>query len=221
MLLKYYAHQSGLTLIEVLVSTAVATLLLTAAATVGFSSLSLNRNTISSANSQYELQSVMNIVTKELRRAGYSKNQENAKTAGGLRNIWFSGGTGTTDHTCAVFRYDRTPGSPSQLEPPGNGSTETTDVRGIRLASGKLELLTSATAINGGCSVTGTWEPISGSAFTITSFKLSYPAPPSGVLMDGSKIVNEVTVTIAATGKNGATQSLSEVVQLRNQPYLN
>lgn len=213
--------QQGVTLIETLVSMAVGILLLGAAASVGLGSLAANKDMLANSNAQNELQNTMNIISKELRRAGYSATEEPSQIADGFRNIWFSGGTGKDNHTCAVFRYDRTPSNPNPLLPPGNGIVATTDVRGIRLNSGKIELLTSTTDINAiaaGCAAAGTWEPITQTGFNFSSFTMSYSET---MLMDGTRMINTVTVNLTGSAKNGNTQSLSQVIQLRNQPFKN
>lgn len=219
MQLNLLKNQLGVTLIEILVAMAVGILLLGAAASVGFSTLSVSKDSIANNNAQYELQNAMNIVTKELRRAGYTATEEVSQTATGFRNIRFFGGSGNANHNCAVFRYDREANA-DPLLPPGNGAVNAGDIRGLRLDANKLQMLTGATstAIAASCAGAGTWEAITGSGLTITTFGLTYTPI---MLMDGSRVVEQVVVTLSGTAKNGNTHTLTEVIQLRNRPFVN
>lgn len=210
-------RQQGISLIEILVALAVGLLLLGAASSVGLSSLASSKDGIINSNAQQQLQVVMNQITRELRRAGYSKSEETIQTATGFRNITFLDG-----NKCVVFRYDRLPESSSALTPPGDGTLVGAEVRGIRLSGNQIKIITAATntTMPISCDGAGTWEELSNSSLKITALTLT---PLKVMLIDGSEVIDQVTVSITAESKSTPVQnlSISEVVQLRNRPFAN
>ncbi|WP_373975764.1 prepilin-type N-terminal cleavage/methylation domain-containing protein [Chitinibacter sp. SCUT-21] len=210
-------RQQGISLIEILVALAIGILLLGAASSVGLTSLSSSKDGIINSNAQQQLQIVMNSLTRELRRAGYSKSEETIQTATGFRNIAFLDG-----NKCAVFRYDRLPESASALSPPGDGTLVNAEVRGIRLSGNQIKIITAATSTSmpTSCDDAGTWEDLSNSSLKITALTLT---PLKVMLIDGSEVIDQVTVSITAESKSTPVQnlSISEVVQLRNRPFAN
>ena len=237
------SHQQGFTLIEILVSLAVGILLLAAASSVGLASLSSSKDSIINSNAQQQLQIVMNSLTRELRRAGYSKTEETSKTATGFRNIKFldantevdanGDGNSSNDNDCVIFLYDKN-ASPSPLVPPGDGATTIDEIRGIRVNTNQIELLTSATFTTMSATTpdecdptdadtdtdTGTWEALSNSGLNVTGLTLT---PTTVMLIDGSYVVDQVNVLISANSNSTPPHplNLSEVIQLRNRPYSN
>ena len=211
-------RQQGISLIEILVALAVGLLLLGAASSVGLSSLASSKDGIINSNAQQQLQVVMNSLTRELRRAGYSKSEEAAQTATGFRNIKFFG------NDCVVFRYDRLPESTATLAPPGDGTLVNAEVRGIRLNSNQIQVITAvtSTAMPSNCTPAANdgWDFLSNNSLKITALTFT---PLKVMLIDGSEVIDQVTVSLTAESKSTPVQnlSISEVVQLRNRPFAN
>lgn len=207
-------RQRGVTLMEILIALAVGILLLGAAATVGLSSLAGNKDALINANTQQELQTVSMTITRELRRAGYSKTEAAAST---FRQIWFFGGSGQNNHSCVVFRYDRMPESTS-IDPPGNGSLTSDEVRGVRLNGNNIEVLTSGNATVPNCAGAGTWTALTSSDITISGLDIDYQV--ARAKLTGLPVADNVTITVSAQAANGNTSALTQTVLLRNLPEI-
>ncbi|QZA76444.1 hypothetical protein K4H28_08785 [Deefgea tanakiae] len=222
MSIKSIKRQTGISLIEILVSTAVGLLLLSAAASVAISSLSSNKNSLINGKAAEDLQTMMNTITRDVRRAGYNFNAELGTETDNqrFRKIWFFNetATGSGQFKCMVFRYDRYPES-SNLVQPGNGTVDTGDVRGLRLNANQLEtLITTTTVVPTTCPTTG-WAAISSSA----NLKLSGTSaltfePKQVMLMDGSFVVDSLIITLTGNAANANPITISETIQLRNRP---
>ncbi|BCL75532.1 hypothetical protein JHS3_12680 [Jeongeupia sp. HS-3] len=210
--------QRGITLMEILIALAIGVLLLSAAASIGLSSLAGNKDALINANTQQELQTVSMAITRELRRSGYANTEAVAPT---FRQIWFFGGSGQNDHNCVVFRYDRLPES-TTLAPPGNGTLTAAEVRGVRLNGNRIEILTTGNlGAPANCAAAGTWEPLTSTNLTVTAdtgLDLDYRIVR--LQSDGLPLANDVTITLSAQSSNGNASTLAQTVLLRNRPQV-
>ncbi|AOX99658.1 prepilin-type N-terminal cleavage/methylation domain-containing protein [Jeongeupia sp. USM3] len=224
-------RQSGLSLIELMIAMAIGLLLLGAAAAIGLNSLSGSRDGLRSIVLQQELQSVMTIVTRELRRAGYNalSTDDPSDTSRQFRKIWFDAPAtgGSNDYTCAVFRYDRAVIPLGGAAPTGAGVVVAGEVTGFHFVqtdtgtpsrSNRLFLLTAAPDIGvSDCDGNG-WEALNDpERLKITRFTIV----PSTITPSASAVnlVQSVTVTLTGQAGNGPeSRTLTETVQLRNLP---
>lgn len=149
----------GFSLVELMVAMAAGLIVLGAAVIFAVTSMRSYSENILSAKLTQELRSSMNLVVRELRRAGYdSTSVSRVLTTSSASG--FTGMTSTdpddTDEGCVTYTYDRA------------GDTE---IRGFRLSDGTLQL--SATDGPGNpCTTAGTvWQDITDpEVVTITKF---------------------------------------------------
>ncbi|WP_432720897.1 prepilin-type N-terminal cleavage/methylation domain-containing protein [Jeongeupia wiesaeckerbachi] len=224
-------RQTGLSLVEILVTLAIGLILLGAAASVGLSSLSSSRQAVRSITLQQELQTTMSILTRELRRAGYSAlgSDDGADATKQFRKIWLSTPltSGGNDFTCAVFRYDRQTTPLGGVAPSGAGTITNDEITGIQFVnadstnpdrSNRIFLLMSAPNIAvTNCTGSG-WEALN----TVDQFKVTQlTITPSYVTPSGSSVQLVQSVQISLTGTtpdNSESRTLTELIQIRNLP---
>ncbi|UXY14224.1 prepilin-type N-terminal cleavage/methylation domain-containing protein [Chitiniphilus purpureus] len=224
------SRQRGLSLIEIMISIVVGMFLLIAAASLGINAFNGARDSVRAVGFHGNLQDVVTIMGRELRRAGFNAAGEDdtGNDAKYFRQIWFSQTTAANSgiYRCVVFRYDRNvPTSIASAVPvAGAGTVATNEVTGLRFdaTAQQAYLLTGATAINTtNCTGTG-WEPLNlTSNVAITSLTFT-PKPiqalDAGGNPTGAIMVESVTIDITGTDASGNTRTLSETVQLRNLP---
>ncbi|WP_028455755.1 PilW family protein [Chitinilyticum litopenaei] len=190
--------QSGLTIIELLVATAIASILLLTAASIGFSNINASKSSIKLGNQQNSSENMLGSLSNELMRAGYNKNAEDPK-APLFRKIWLFGGSDATNRECVIFRYDRYDASGEDIFttpipdlPPGDGSLVKEEIRGIRFdrATRQVQFLTAAENVAvADCNYStiaekARWSPVNNAeTIRLASFKINVK---SSFARDGS-----------------------------------
>lgn len=155
---SFLRSQSGMSLVELMVSLVAG--LIVAGAAVAFTVSSLRSNTeyITATRLTQELRTSMNFVVDELQRAGYDENALDyiaqpvataTSSAFSLIQIADSDGDGVND--CVIYAYDRLPANPGQVDL-SNG-----EIRAIRRTVvpgtdvGVLEFAESAAGLTPSC----------------------------------------------------------------------
>jgi type II secretory pathway component PulJ len=190
-MLKY---QSGLSLIEVLVSMALGILLLGALGSFMITNLSTQANHARSANLAQSMNSAIDLITKELRRSRYYAGSKFISTAelANTSTLTYSFPGGYTDaqkrsinttlfkisrpsNSCVLYSYN----TDLNFEASPNNAidkVDTYDQLGFKLASGKLQFRSACTGSTcmSSCS-TGTWVDLtSTSVMNIDSFLICF-----------------------------------------------
>jgi prepilin peptidase dependent protein B len=209
-MLNVRARNRGITLMELLIGTGIALLLLTGLIMAFTSSTKTSSDTLKRVRQSADLRGAMGLIVKDLRRAGYWGNATSGSGAGsGWSNPF--GAIDTATPGCISFRYDRD----------GDGALGAAENFGFRLNAGAVESMTAGDAAN--CAAGGnTWEAMTdpkASVVTVLTFQLYEEA----VAVSGGGQVVVRTVEIALTGQpvNDAsgTQQLAETVRIRNDLF--
>ncbi|WP_148715144.1 PilW family protein [Chitinolyticbacter meiyuanensis] len=229
MLIRPSQRQAGLSLIEIMIAIVIGMLLIIAAASLGINAFKGARDSVRAVGFHGNLQDIMTIMGRELRRAGFNADGEDntATDSEYFRQIWFSSAASSGEYQCVVFRYDRN--VPANINTPapvtGAGTVSANEVTGFSYNSTNKQvlLLTGAASINvQDCSSPTGWEVLNlTDNLSITNLKFTPSAiravdasgNPTGPIM-----VQSVKIDITAADPNGNTRTLSETVQLRNLP---
>ncbi|MBM9887523.1 MULTISPECIES: PilW family protein [Deefgea] len=211
--------QKGMSLIELLVSMALGLLLLGAASSMALSSLFANRDGLRNMALEQEIQPIMSLMVRELRRSGYSQfaTDDTTTPAKYFRKINMPGAAVTTvsgkkiyTGECIIFRYER-PGSI-------NNTLTSNEVSGFMLNNGQVLMLNSPTnlSINTCDASDSAWVPMN-SIERINVTELKFIATTETVA--GADLINQLNISITGSAKGAEFSStLSESIQLRNLP---
>lgn len=207
-------HRRGMSLVELMVGIAVGLFVVAAATTLMASQLSDNRKLLVETQIQQDLRASMDIVTRQLRRAGAL---DAVQAQNGLANAFGSGGmksdysqvTLTAAPASTVgFTYYR---NPTESGP-----------YGFKLDTNGLKTLVT---LGGGWQELTDVNVMKVTAFTVTPVVVASTALPCPKLCtDGTAacwpqlVVRDLAVTITAEAKNDATvqRSMTSRVRLRN-----
>ena len=138
-------HQAGMTIVELMVSIVLGLLLLLAATAMTTKSMVMNGETLKSVKLNQDLDSVIQVMVNDIRRAGYS---------GGTFDYPDNEDLNIVSSSCVLYAYD--------LDQ--NATMNTYENFGFRLANAQIEMRTSCTT---GCSTSctaGTWVPLTDTA---------------------------------------------------------
>lgn len=189
----------GFSLIELMVALAAGLIVLSAVVAFLMSSFKGNSDFVQSTRLTQELRNTMDLITRDLRRAGYDDNAMAYLATGGISpfsrimtcnaaDVCTSGAA--APRTCIIYAYDRAAGTPGTIDVSGG------EVRGIRLKTrsvngrnvGVIEYAVSSGAIRPACAAAGpdysvypttcnaatTWCPLSdGTKLDISTFTLT------------------------------------------------
>ena len=212
------ATQRGLSLIELLVGIAIALLIAAAGASMLIGQLRENRQLLLEARLMQDLRTAADLVTRDLRRAGY--------WGAALDGVWAAGANGVaTNPYIAVapaaaasdavgFRYSR--------DATENNSVDSNEQFGFRLHNGAIEIQLGAgnwqaltdtgTLKVTGFSVTPTVQDLNLDAFC------ARPCPPASSACPPHQQVRSFELVISGrlAGDAGVTRSVRSAVRLRN-----
>lgn len=152
---SFLRSQSGMSLVELMVSLVAGLIVAGAAVAFTVSSLRANTEYVGATRLTQELRTNLNFVADELRRAGYDENAMNyvAQPATFTGVSPFAPISINATKDCIIYAYDRLPGVPGQLEL-GNGEMRairraTRNVNGVNV--GVLEFAESAAGLTPAC----------------------------------------------------------------------
>jgi len=209
---------SGLGLVELIVAMTIGLVLLTGVLSIFADSLRSNRFATQNSRLNQDLNGVMEVMVRDIRRAGYWGLAENGigNSAAYAANPFIAdisagdGGIDTSTTGCILFRYDRS----------DDGSLQDSERVGYRLSSGAVQMLTAATSATHSCA-DGSWESITDSRLsTVTALTFSKThasaSPSSGVVC-----TRDVTITLTGqlVSDSTVTQTLTQLVRVRADWY--
>lgn len=231
--MKRIPKQRGLTLVELLITLVMALTIGGGVVYIFMSTVATHNQTERVSRLEEELAAVMDLMVRDMRRAGYDRSVWNYAISGSTAALTSDfdqiayeelavEAVADPEFECFLYRYDRYPENTN-----GNGVLDTsagaTDERfGFRLNGNQIQKGYGATACNAGTwqSLTSTW------AANITD--LDYDIDLASVTVgssSGTATVNNViqlrAVTVSLTGQAGSgadavTRTLTETVRLRN-----
>lgn len=222
MLIKKISSTKGLTLIELLIAMAL-NLVLLLALTSMFSSTVGHYNTVNKSDLlSQQLQSAMQMMANDIRRAGYWVNSSNDIGTGANSNPFMTASTDITvnaNNNCVLFTYDYSKNG--TLPTIASGSDD--ERYGFRLLNNAIQARPPGASYS--CSASANaWENITNTnIITISSliFTLNTTTVPIGAT---SKSMLIRTLDISITGQLASdatiTKTLTEHIRIRNDKYV-
>lgn len=212
--------QSGFTFVELMVALAVNVILLTAL--LGLLAANLNRynNAVAISTLNEQLQSAMQFMVNDIRRAGYWSNaSSNIGTSGSNNNPFQASAADlTVNSSCILFTYDHN--GTGTLPSIASGSDD--DRYGFMLNGTVIQ--TRPPGATYACNATN-WENVTNSnivKITGLSFSLSSVNVPAGASSPPYMTLRTVTITLTGqlTHNSAVTASITQNVRIRNDKYV-
>jgi type IV pilus assembly protein PilW len=227
-------RQHGVGLVELLIAAAIGLFLLAGLTDFLSRSLVTSGRNLQDARLTQDLNVAMDLITRDLRRAGYSRDAQGlAKAADAAVNPFTQdvvagandGGISLATPGCALYSYD--------LPASENGVRNVTEQLGFRLLDGAIQAGTSATSCNAG----GTWQTVTDpgvSTVTVLTFQYldgsgvaAAPQLPfvaatgvaAGVTWAVCTRLIQVTLTGQLQGDPNVTHTHTQSVRVRNDWY--
>jgi Tfp pilus assembly protein PilW len=222
-----WVGQRGLGLVELLISVAIGLFLLAGLTDFLGRSLTQSGRNFQDARLTQDLNTAMDLMMRDLRRAGYSGTAQGVTTAAGAAANAFTqvvaandGGISLATAGCALYSYD--------LPASQNGTLEAAENLGFRLQGGAVQAGTGVTACNA-----GTWQPVTDSTLsTITALTFEYldaagnvanPQQPfvaaTGTTWAVCTRLIRITLTGQLVGNPNVSRTLTQSVRVRNDWY--
>jgi type IV pilus assembly protein PilW len=224
--------QRGLGLVELLIASAIGLFLLAGLTDFLGRSLTQSGRNFQDARLTQDLNVAMELMTRDLRRAGYSSEAQGTPTAVTAPANPFTqeavagaadGGINLATAGCILYAYD--------VPATENGTLQVTERLGFRLNAGAVQAGTSATTC-----LAGTWQAVTDpgvSTVTVLTFQYldgagavaaaPFVAPPAapGVTWAVCTRLIQVTLTGQLQGDPNVTHTLTQSVRVRNDWYRN
>ncbi|WP_410499945.1 prepilin-type N-terminal cleavage/methylation domain-containing protein [Chitinibacter sp. S2-10] len=183
----HFKRQSGLSLIELLISLAIGLLLLSAIIAYFYGSLGAQKNVLREMNLSKEMRFAENLLISELRRSGFYPASLATPNLSTLQ-------PGIYSTSCILSSYYTPDGS-------------TLNYSGFRFISNQLQMRNNAAGKCSDAADSGNWESlIDSSRITITAFSITSDSASPGTLA--------LSYEARAKGENGATLSSLETTKL-------
>lgn len=210
----------GFTFVELLVALVVNVILLSALLSVFSNNMTHYNDTISSDSLNEQLQSVLQLMENDIRRAGYWGNASSDIKSGQNNNPFMAGATDISvpNSSCILFSYDYdSNGSVSSIT-----SANDDEHYGFRLNGTSIQTRPPGAPFNCGAAA-NTWENVTNPHIvniTNLSFTLSTTTVPVG---QAHPTMTLRTVTISVTGQlvNNASisKTYTQTVKVQNDKY--
>ena len=214
--------QRGLSMVELLVGVAISLFIAAAGATLLAGNLRENRNLLLEARLMQDLRTAADLVSRDLRRAGYWAGAVEGVRAAAAGNVTVNPYAALTPGSAASdavsFRYSR-----DAIE---NDSVDSNEQFGFRLRSGTIEIQLGA----------GNWQALTDAGtLKITEFSVTptvrdisleglcaNPCPPGGSTCPPHQQVRSLALVITGrlVADPGVTRSVRGQVRLRNDPVI-
>ncbi len=203
--IKFHS-QRGLSLIEMMLATAMGLLLLAGISSLSLTSLFSSTDTQRSIILQQDAQAMLSLISRDIRRAGFHPDENSVLE---MRKIWLI--NTSNNQTCILYRYHN-PDFPKQ-------DTHGFQFTAVQNGSSFVKMLTSPDASS--CN-DGEWQALNSNRnMLITQFKISphrvFESTSSGV----KEVISNLDIDLEATDNAGKFKiHLNQNVQLRNRPFL-
>jgi len=219
LMMKRRSKQSGVTLIELMIGMLLGLIVTGIAISMYISTLGITRQTNNTVRLGHELRASLDLITKDIRRAGYWNGSNIASSPHAsvidqdLPLMVFTASAPTaavTDGDCVVLSYDFN----------RDGLTAVREILAYRLASSAIQSLyvASSSASSGvDCTITGDWNDVTDPSFVeITT--LNFSLIPSGVASFAAASVRAIEIEIQGevVSDDNIVRQLVEEVRIRN-----
>ncbi|MEJ2794466.1 hypothetical protein WAE56_13710 [Iodobacter sp. LRB] len=202
--LRFHSQQ-GLSLIEMMLATAMGLLLLAGISSLSLSNLFTSTDTQRSIILQQDTQAMLSLISRDLRRAGYHPNDNQISE---MRKIWI---INTPEQSCVIFRYHN-PDFPDK-------NTHGFQFKASDKTGRFVNMLTSNEASTCG---DGQWQALNSPRnILITQFKITPQYSFEKADNEVKMVINSLDIDLEATDNAGKFKThLNQNVQLRNRPFL-
>jgi prepilin peptidase dependent protein B len=212
---------SGFTLTELMIAIALNLLVLIALVSIFVTNLQHYRSVLNTNRLQQELQTAMNIMSNDIRRAGYWANARNDLRTDQNNNPFMVSGTDVsvgTGNTCILLTYDRD----NNGTLPSVSSSYDDERYGYRLNSQTLQ--TRPWGASFSCTAAASaWENvtdpnvilITGLTFTLNTQTISTGPGTAAIILRSVDITLSGRLTSDAT----VTKTLTEHIRIRNDKF--
>jgi prepilin peptidase dependent protein B len=213
---------AGFTLTELLVALVINVLVLTSLLGVFISNLNHYTTSINTNRLNQQLQAVMQLMTSDIRRAGYWSNSQTSVGTDTNSNPFVV--TGSTDVTiggtggnCILFTYDHN--GTGTL--PSISTTADDDRYGYRLQSGAIQ--TRPWGATFSCSAAASnWENVTDPSVTITALSFTLSTQTLSTGLGASTLITrsiDITLTGQLTSNTAITKTLTQHIRIRNDKF--
>lgn len=205
--------QSGVSLVEMMVAMTLGLVLLAGILNLFFNALRSSHNLVAGKQIDDELHATLDLITRDLRRAGALGNPLRQMESSALINPFvidpISAYTGEAANSCMTFGYDYN----------GNGSADTgsTDERyGYRLRAGVVQMRVSGQACT--ANTTPAWNNVTTSSqVLVTSLQFIVTSVTN---LHVTERLATVSIAGQLAGDSTVARSMSRSVRLRNDGYV-
>jgi prepilin peptidase dependent protein B len=213
---------AGFTLNELIIALLINTLIFGALIAVFVANLNHYTTSINTNRLNQQLQAALQLMTADIRRAGYWANAATLIGTNTNTNPFMSTASGTdivtgAGNTCILFTYDH--GSTGSL--PSISSVTDDDRYGYRLTNGAIQTRPWGATFN--CTAAASaWENITDPTITITAltFTLTTKTVTTGIGTSALVMRSiDISVTGQLTGNSAITRTLTQHIRVRNDKY--
>jgi len=201
-------HQFGASLVELMIAITIGMIVMAGALVVMGSTFGANAGQMKAARLNNEIRNAMNMITRDMRRAGYINRSISQLVAGNYipTSSLIPSITASATSGAVSVAYDEN----------NNGAIDTTEVYGYQLSGG---------AIQSQIGTAGTWVNITDpNVITVTSFAITnnsvgpfaYTGAPNSVTIP----TYQITISAKLASDSLVTRTVQETVRLRN-PIVN
>lgn len=231
--------QAGFSLIELMLALVAGLIVSSAVLAFTMSSFKSNGEYVTSTHLTQELRNTLNLITRELRRAGYDEDALGylAKGSGSPFTHLALGLPSSGTFQCVIYAYDRAGGTPGTVE------LANREVRGIRWASrtvanrtvGVIEYAESAAGVQPACDGAAPsyssnpavcdagsgWCPLTdGTSIDISAFTLTDNRAVTGTSPNQVQVRDiEINLTGRPAGTTEYTRSVKNSVRVRSECF--
>jgi prepilin peptidase dependent protein B len=208
-------HQRGLSLIELMIAIAVGLFVMAGVFAMFQVNIRTYSNSMDYIRLNQELRAIMHLITRDLRRAGYSANATSQVGVGGAAYANPFATVNTATPGCVLFSYDFNK----------NGTADTDEQFGYLFDAAAVKMQSGHTANS--CAASADWEALNDVDITeITN--LTFAPAIQSIDLDGpgprTSSIQVRTVTVNLTGRlkrdPAVTASISESIRIRNDRYV-
>ena len=238
-------YQAGVTLVELMVALALGLFLLAGGLLVYSRALQGSADNMSMNYLDEQLRASAQIMTRDIRRAGYWGVLAATVSTGNLaklvdnpfRQIVIGNDTGESSDSCILFSYDLNDDGYVGLGGSGTVNDATIENKanmeqfGYRLHNGFIEMRTGGSAF--GCTA-GTWQPMTDSSITVSKLTFTQTATQTEILNasggtagqcvdNGDTCLQQRSIELDIDGRlssdTSSTESIRNTVDVRNDCY--
>ena len=222
--MQTFNRNTGMTLIELMVAMTVGLIVVGAVIALMVNTLNVSSRNIQSSQVAQELRATLEILSRDLRRAGGMPNVIDCYAQNSCANIYanvayFPAVAADSAKTCVIFSLDRD----------FDGAADSNEWAGIRhnASADAIELKISGDAADDDCT-DGTWVALTDTdVINVTAFNLDItPTYTSLVSQDTDANIQRLLevrkVNISITGElasGGSTKTINETIRLRNDRF--